>query len=114
MASQQKKGVSFISLQNNRKQELFGDNDINFDLQLEKWDDDRSALKELEVMRIFCAWVEGWEEEIRLTNDCIAEVKLLQKYRDLVLYDTNYHQTFVICCSNMEYHCSKKIGDSMC
>jgi hypothetical protein len=37
---------------------MFGDDDINFDLQLEKWDVDSDALKEPQVLRIFKAWVE--------------------------------------------------------
>jgi hypothetical protein len=32
---------------------MFGDDDINFDLQLEKWDVDSDALKEPQVLRIF-------------------------------------------------------------
>ncbi len=34
---------------------MFGNDDINFDLQLEKWDVDSDALKESQVLRIFNA-----------------------------------------------------------
>ncbi len=42
---------------------MFGDDDINFDLQLETFGVDTGALKEPPVKRIFRAWVEDWEEE---------------------------------------------------
>jgi hypothetical protein len=47
------------------KDAMFGENDINFDLQLEKFGVDTSILKEPAVQRIFRAWVEDWEEEPR-------------------------------------------------
>jgi hypothetical protein len=59
---------------------IFGDDDINFDLQLEKWDVDSDALKEPEVQFVFQAWVEDWKEEIRRMNDVVIESRLLQKY----------------------------------
>ncbi len=52
---------------------MFGDDKINFDLQLEKWDVYSDASKEPEVQRVFQAWVENWEEEIRRTNDVVVE-----------------------------------------
>ncbi len=42
---------------------MFGDEDINFNLQLEIFGVDMGALKETPVERIFRAWVEDWEEE---------------------------------------------------
>jgi hypothetical protein len=36
----------------------FGDNNINFDLQLKKFGVNTGKLKEPVVQRIFCAWVE--------------------------------------------------------
>ena len=36
---------------------MFGDDDINFDLQLEKFDVNTDILKEPAVERIFCLWV---------------------------------------------------------
>jgi hypothetical protein len=52
---------------------MFGDEDINFDLQLESFDVDMGALKELAIEHVFRAWVEDWEEEARKKNDCVAE-----------------------------------------
>jgi hypothetical protein len=42
---------------------MFGDDDINFDLQLKIFGVDMGALKEPPIERIFRAWVEDWEEE---------------------------------------------------
>jgi hypothetical protein len=66
---------------------MFGDDNINFELQLEKWDVDSDKLKKPEVQCVFQAWVEDWEEEIRRMNDAVVENKLLQKYQGLVFYD---------------------------
>jgi len=82
---------------------MFGDDDINFDLQLEKWDVDADALKEPQVLRIFNAWVEDWEEEIRMRNDAVVEAQLLQKYHSLVFLDPDTEKTFHVYQGNMEY-----------
>jgi hypothetical protein len=82
---------------------MFGDDDINFDLQLEKWDVDSDALKEPQVLRIFKAWVEDWEEEIRMRNDAVVEAQLLQKYQSLVFLDPDTEKTFHVYQGNMEY-----------
>jgi len=60
---------------------MFGEDDINFDLQLEKFGVDTSILKEPAVQRIFCVWLEDWEVEARKKNDCLSETLLLQKYK---------------------------------
>ncbi len=83
---------------------MFGDDDINFDLQLEKWDVDSDALKEPEVQRVFQAWIEDWEEELRRANDVVVENRLLQKYQGLVFYDPDTSKTFHVYKGNMEYH----------
>jgi len=66
---------------------MFGDDDINFDMQLERFDVDMGALKEPAVERIFPAWVQDWEEEARKKNDCVEEARLLTKYKGLVFND---------------------------
>ena len=73
----------------------FGDNDINFDLQLEKFGVNMGKLKEPAVQRIFRAWVEDWEEDARKKNDCVLEALLLQKYKDLVFHDPDSGNDFV-------------------
>jgi hypothetical protein len=39
---------------------MFGEDDINFDLQLEQFGVDTNILKEPAVQHIFLAWVEDW------------------------------------------------------
>jgi hypothetical protein len=82
----------------------FGDDDINFNLQLEKFGVDTGKLKEPAVQRIFCAWVEDWEEDARKKNDCVSEALLLQKYKGLVLHAPDSGNDFCILHQNMEYH----------
>jgi hypothetical protein len=57
----------------------FGDDNINFDLQLKKFGVNTGKLKEPAVQCIFHAWVEDWEEDARKKNDCVSEALLLQK-----------------------------------
>jgi hypothetical protein len=82
---------------------MFGDNDINFDLQLKKLSVNTGILKEPEVQRIFCLWVEDWEEEARKKNDCVLEALLLQKYKGLVFHDPNSGNDFCIWQHNIEF-----------
>ncbi len=58
---------------------MFGDNDINFDLELESFGVEMGLLREPAVERVFWAWVEDWEEEAQKKNDCVAEAQLLAK-----------------------------------
>ena len=75
---------------------MFGDDDINFDMQLERFDVDTGALKEPAVESIFRAWVEDWEEEARKKNDCVEEACLLTKYKGLVFNDPDSGSTFSV------------------
>jgi len=83
---------------------MFGLDDINFDLQLEKFGVDKNILKEPALQRIFRAWVEDWEQDTRKKNDTVAEARLLQKYRGLVFHDPNTDNGFCIYDQNMEFH----------
>jgi hypothetical protein len=76
------------------KDAMFGDDDINFDLQLEKFDVDTSILKEPAVQRVFRVWVEDWEVEARKKNDCVSETLLLFKYKGLVFCDPDSDNDF--------------------
>jgi hypothetical protein len=60
-------------------------------------------LKEPAVQRIFCAWVEDWEQDARKNNDVVAEARLLQKYRGLVFHDPDTDNGFCIYDKNMEF-----------
>ncbi len=82
---------------------MFGDDDMNFDLQLEQFGVDTNALKEPATEHVFRAWVEDWEVEIRNKNDSIAEARLLHKYKGLVFVDPDSKNTFSVCEENMEY-----------
>jgi hypothetical protein len=82
---------------------MFCDDNINFDLQLEMWDVDPDGLKEPEVQRVFQLWVEDWEEDTRMTNDAVAEARLIQKYKRLVFHDSDIGTTFLIYDQNMEF-----------
>jgi len=58
---------------------------MNFDHQLETFRVDLDALKESATKRIFRAWIEDWEKDALEDNDAVAEAKLLEKYKNLVL-----------------------------
>ncbi len=66
---------------------MFGDDDMYFDLQLEQFGVDNNVLREPATERVFHAWVEDWENEIRFKNDSVTEARLLQKYKGLVFSD---------------------------
>ena len=83
--------------------QCFGDDDMNFDLQLEKYGVLTNELRGAATDRVFRAWVENWEMEIRFKNDPVAEARLLQKYKGLVFTDPDNNQTYSIFEENMEY-----------
>jgi hypothetical protein len=62
---------------------MFGDDDINFDMQLERFDVDTGALKEPAVERIFRAWVEDWEEKPERRMIVLRRHVCLQSIKDL-------------------------------
>ncbi len=82
---------------------MFGDDNINFNLQLEKFGVNTDILKEPAVERIFHSWVKKWEEEARKKNDCVSEALLLQKYEGLVFCDPDSGNDFSIWQQNMEF-----------
>jgi len=84
------------------KDAMFGDEDLAFDLHLETFGVDVGTLKEPAVQRTFRAYVEGWEEEDRYKNDCVAEARLLAKYKGLVFWDPDTEKTFHVE-KNMEF-----------
>ncbi len=51
---------------------MFGEDDINFDLELESFGVEIGPLREPAVKCVFWAWVEDWEEEAQKKNDCAA------------------------------------------
>ncbi len=93
-----------------RPDAMFGDDDINFNLQLKKFGVNTGKLKEPAVQCIFCAWVDDWEEDARKKNDCVLEALLLQKYKGLVFHDPNSGNDFCIRHQNMEYRLGRGNG----
>ncbi len=89
---------------------MFGDDVMNFDLQLEQLGVDTNDLKEPATERVFHAWVEDWKVEIRNKNDSIAEALLLHKYKGLVFVDPDPKNTFSVCEENMEYRRGSRNG----
>ena len=81
---------------------MFGDDDMNFGLQLKQFGVDTHALREPATEHVFHAWAKDWEMEIRFKNDSVAEASLLQKYKSLVFYIDN-NKTYSIFEENMEY-----------
>ena len=73
-----------------------------FDLQLDNFGVDTVQLQAASPTRIFHAWVEDWEEEILRKNDIVAEVRLLEKYKNLVFYDPDNECMYTVWHKNLE------------
>jgi len=82
---------------------LFRDDNINFDLELEKFGVDLVALKHVPIQRIFRAWVKDWEQGVRKKNDCVVEAQLLAKYKGLVFRDPDTDMAFKVWEENLEF-----------
>jgi hypothetical protein len=89
---------------------MFGDDDINFDLGLEKFGVDTNALRAPVTERLFHAWVQDWEQEIRYKNDSVAEAQLLAKYKGLVFTDPDHHNELSVFEGNMEFRRGSRNG----
>ena len=61
-------------------------------------------LKKPIITRIFCAWLEDWEKELLQVNDCVAEARILEKYKDLMFFDPDTGKTFKAWGGNLEFH----------
>ena len=84
--------------------------DLAFDLHLETFGIDVATLREPAVQRVFRAFVEGWEEEDRWKNDCVAEARLLAKYKNLVFRDPDTDKIFSVYEKNMEFRRGRNNG----
>ena len=61
--------------------------------------------------------MEDWEKELLKKDDCVAEAKLLEKYKDLMFYDPDRGVNFTVHGNNLEYRSGRGggwcvIGDS--
>ena len=92
------------------KDAMFGDEDLAFDLHLETFGVNIATLKEPVVQRIFRAYIEDWEKEDRFKNDCVAEARLLAKYKGLVFADPDTGKTFYVVEKNMEFRRGRNNG----
>ena len=48
--------------------------------------------------------MEDWEIELLQVNDCVAEARILEKYKDLVFYDPDTKKTFKVWAGNLKFH----------
>ena len=60
--------------------------------------------------RIFHAWIEDWEEPLLKKNDVIAEIRLLEKYKDLVFYDPDNECIYTVWARNLEWQRGRNGG----
>ena len=79
-------------------------------MQLENFGVDIVELKKPAIHRIFRAWIEDWEKDLLLQNDCVAEARLLEKYKDLVFYDIDNDKNCRVWDKNLVYYCIKIQG----
>ena len=89
---------------------MFGDNDINFVLQPEKFGVEMGVLKEAEIKHVFWAWVEDCEENTWKKNGCVAEAQLLTIYKGLIFHDLDSGKLFSIWEQNMEFRQERENG----
>ena len=73
-----------------------------FDMDLKNFGVDTAKLQVVSEKRIFHAWIEDWEEPLLKKNDVIAEIRLLEKYKDLVFYDPGNECIYTVWARNLE------------
>ncbi len=66
------------------------------------------SLKAKVPTRIFRAWVEDWEYDAIKDKDAVAEARLLEKYKDLMLLDPDSNKTYKIHASNLQWYKASK------
>ena len=94
--------------------ELFNDDDINFDLGLEKYGVDVEELENANAYkRHFNGWIEEWEIPLLKKNDAVAEARLLKKYEGLVFHDIDEDIVMTISDTNLEFSRGKSGGWSV-
>ena len=82
----------------------WNDDDVNFDIGLEKWGVDVDDLQKKTIPeRTFNAWIEDWENAILKHNDTVSEARLLEKYKGLCFYDIDQDITYTAYSHCLEY-----------
>ena len=79
-------------------------------MNLEKFGVDTTQLKLVTSKRIFRVWVEYLEKPLLKINNVIAEVRLLEKYTDLVFYDPNNKCVYTVWHKNLEWQRERNGG----
>ena len=83
---------------------------VSFDLQLEKFGVDTVVLKQPATNRVFRAWVEDWEKDLLKMNDCVAEARILAKYKGLIFWDPATEANFTVPDEILEFRRGKDGG----
>ena len=90
--------------------QMWTDDDVNFDLQLENFGVETTVLQSVSRNRVFRCWEEDWELEAKKKNDPVQEARLLQKYKDLIFYDPDNEVNFTVHPGNMEFQRGRNGG----
>ena len=61
-------------------------------------------MKKPTIEWIFRAWLEDWEKELLQVNDCVAEARILEKYKDLLIFDPDTGKNVKVWGRNLEFH----------
>ena len=88
----------------------WGDDDVDLDLGLEKFGVNVAALKDGPPKRLFHCWIEDWEAPLLKKNDCVAEARLLEKYKGMVFLDIDDDIIYTVYSQNMDYQKGKNGG----
>lgn len=64
---------------------------------------DVEELKAPKSKRIFRAWVEDWELPLLKKNDCVAEIRLCEKYTGVTCWDPDNECQYTVYDKNLEW-----------
>ena len=68
---------------------------------LENFGVNAEELKTPTKKRVFNAWIETWEETLLDKNDVAAEIRLLEKYKNMVFYDPDNECMYTVHAENL-------------
>ena len=75
---------------------------------------DTSELKKKSAPCVFRAWLEDWEKHFIKHNECVAEARLLQKYKNLIFKDPDHEGvTWTVFGGHLEYRSGRCGGWGM-
>jgi hypothetical protein len=92
------------------KDAMWGDDDANYDLGLERFGVDTAELSTPVPRRQFHAWIEEWEAPLLKKKCPVAEATLLEKYKDLVFFDPDNQINYTVYNKNLEWERGRKGG----